>query len=125
MITHNHLIIETLDIDYFQRAQRAMDDSVPLKVDLMVSGWSFNNGTYRIEMQVVFPIEFADKRTERIDASIAKQLQTWMERNARMVNRFRRLLDKPVCSREVVHDELRSAVESILKDEEPRTWPAV
>lgn len=65
-----------------------------------------------------------DCRIARVDSAIGKQLQASMERNARMVNRLRRLLDKPVCSREVVHDELRSAVESILKDEEPQTWPA-
>lgn len=57
------------------------------------------------------------------EASLAKQLQRSMERNARMVNRLKKLADKLTedagsCAEEHTR-ECRSALESILKDEEP------
>lgn len=57
--------------------------------------------------------------------AIARQLHRSMERNARMVNRLKKLADKLTedagsCAEEHAR-ECRSAIESILKDEEP-TW---
>lgn len=58
-------------------------------------------------------------RAASADISIAKQLQASIERNSRMVERLRKLLDNPISSKEVVHDDLRFAIERILKDEDP------
>jgi len=66
-----------------------------------------------------------DCRLARIDAAIGRQLQASMERNARMVNRLRNLLDKPASSHVVVEDALRISIENIIRDKEPTAWPAV
>lgn len=67
----------------------------------------------------------APEGRDSVEDSIVRQLQRSMERNARMVNRLKKLADKLTedagsCAEEHAR-ECRSAIESILKDEEP-TW---
>lgn len=59
-----------------------------------------------------------DPQQVRVDAALAKQLQRSMERNARMVNRLKKIVDTP---RWHSGESVVVAIESVLKDEEP-TW---
>lgn len=57
------------------------------------------------------------ERSDSVDASLARQLQRSMERNARMVNRLQKLAKTFADA----SSETPAAIAAIIKDEEP-TW---